>query len=304
MAGTAPVSLAPQSTPTSEVAVDAGPPVDDPVNEPLSAQDAGITDSGDGGTPLAPAPAVPSSGCSLSPEERSTTFSASGHVFGLSFPREYDDNDVLPLLFGFHATGASGLGFITARTGAGASPFVDHYVIATPPADSGLGSWEYESSALFDEMYEVLETGTCFDTSRVFAIGHASGGRYLEQLACSHGGKLRAMALQGAMDLMRCSEPPLLPTIFIHSDYDSVATQYDEGDNSGAVESIATLNQCEGDAALNLAGTCESTSFECVDYPGCGAPFRACRHDLLIQGRDDWPCFANDEIFRFFSEHM
>ncbi len=104
------------------------------------------------------------------------------------------------------------------------------------------------------------------------------------------------------MSVSKCEHSALLPTLFIHSDFDSVALQYDEADNSGSVQQMLERNECD-EFGATTAGSCSSTTFECTDFDGCSVPFRSCRHDLRIQGTDDWPCFASDEIARFFDTH-
>jgi poly(3-hydroxybutyrate) depolymerase len=178
------------------------------------------------------------------------------------------------------------------------------------PLEAGLRTWEDHSEQDFDEIYAAAEATLCFDMRRVYAIGHASGGRFLQQVICDTATLsprtelFRAVALQGAMASRRCPQDAIVPTLFIHSEFDSSAQLIDEADNSGALTDLATTNECEMTTSAPELGTCESTAttFECVDYDGCSAPFRSCSHDLRINGRDDWPCFASDEIHRFFTD--
>ena len=250
-------------------------------------------------------PAVPSTGCEIPAEEREPYVSVSTGTVEMWFPSGYDDGAPLPLIIGFHATNYRMAPILTDRDG----PFVDAYVIAMPNSPSpGIETWEGLSRDVLGEIYDALEATFCFDTSHVYAIGHASGGRYLQSTFCDTSGlfqpteTFRAVALQGATNLSRCEQSALFPTVFIHADFDSVAQQYDEADNSGAVQSLIERNECEAEGTMH-SGSCSSTSFECVDYDGCSAAFRSCRHDLQVGGSDLWPCFASEEIGRFFDEH-
>jgi poly(3-hydroxybutyrate) depolymerase len=142
----------------------------------------------------------------------------------------------------------------------------------------------------------------------VYAVGHASGARYLQTALCDGNADFkpselfRAVAFQGAMYDRRCTPSNLFPTLFIHSVHDTVASQLgDELDNSGALQVLLEANGCEAQGTART-GSCSATNFECVDHDGCSAPFRACIHDKKIYGGDDWPCFATEEIYEFLEE--
>jgi hypothetical protein len=251
----------------------------------------------DAETPVDTDPAVPSEGCDA-PAPVPTSLSVSTGAIWL-----YSEADApAPLIIGFHATNNGYISLFTDPDG----PFIDEYVIALPQSpNAGLGTWEVESTDVLEEIYDTLQTQACFDTRRVYAVGHASGGRYLQYALCDARESFkpselfRAVAFQGAMDDRSCTASSVFPTLFIHSEFDSVASLLGDADNSRAEQYMREANECE---AMGIArtGSCSSTNFECLDHDGCSAPFRACVHDLEIHGLDDWPCFATDEIRDFF----
>jgi len=272
--------------------------------EPVDASDAGLDadEEADADPPVETEPAVPSAGCDA--PSTAQYISVSTGAVRIAVPLYSQADAPAPLILGFHATNGGAVPYLIDADG----PFIREYMIAMPSAvDLASGTWEYEGSDVLEEIYDALEATYCFDTRRVYAVGHASGGRYLQSALCDIESSFkpselfRAVALQGAMNDRACESSRVFPTLFVHSVFDSVATQYDEADNSGAVQMMFDANECEA-PGMTRTGECSSTNFECVDNDGCSAPFRDCIHDLEIHGRDDWPCFATDEIHRFFEE--
>jgi polyhydroxybutyrate depolymerase len=138
----------------------------------------------------------------------------------------------------------------------------------------------------------------CVDTSRVFAVGHSSGGYFSIILACRYGSLLRGIgSVAGALQESMCSDESVAG-MFIHGANDTVVA------NSGgraARDQLLARNGCgQSTVAASVA--------PCVAYDSCpaGFPVQWCEHQeptYLDQGRPTnhgWPSFASRAIREFF----
>ena len=229
----------------------------------------------------------------------------------LTFPPSYDGRTPLPLVFAFHGAGRTNLDMRDIDSRTNGSALEDSYVVAY--MKSAGNGWDIGADApRFDAAFDQILAQLCIQTRSVFAFGHSSGAQFIVQLLGD--GRTRETRFAGVVPVAssrfnNASWTPL-PTLVIHGIDDNQRN----GDRDGAIDIIqyTQSNQCSTNAlALNVA-SCPSIANGaavnpgCVEYSGCAAPTLFCNHDdpnYIDNGtptNHGWPCFANEQIFRFF----
>jgi hypothetical protein len=129
----------------------------------------------------------------------------------------------------------------------------------------------------------------CFDTRKVFAVGHSNGAGMAHALGCKRGNILRAIG-------------PVAGTL---TDYEDLIGQvaviqiHGSNDTIMPVESVKpTLGYWVAVNGCNKGKTAEGVDTSCEAFRGCdpGYPVQYCEHG----GGHDWPDFASDAIWDFF----
>ncbi len=224
--------------------------------------------------------------------ERTIMSNGVERVYYLKLPEPYDAATPYPLIFGFH--GASG--DYTSFTG-GYYDFQrvvgEEAILVYPNGlanDAGLTQWDQENDLIFfDDLYRELEANLCFDTSRVFAVGHSAGAGFAHALGCKRGDILRAIA-------------PVSGALLDHDNcVGQVAVLQIQGANDDLVQLSFIKPTRDYWIAINSCSkeqTGEGIDPVCTAYGGCDAPFPVeyCEH----AGGHEWPDFASDAIWNFF----
>ena len=213
-------------------------------------------------------------------------------VYYLKLPEEYNSRTPYPLIFAFH--GASG--DYTSFT-EGYYDFLsvvgEESISVYPnglPNEAGLTQWDHEKDLIFfDDLYQELEINLCFDTRKVFAVGHSAGAGFTHTLGCKRGDVLRAIApVAGSLlDYDNCIGQ--VAVMQIHGSNDRVVPL---GLIRPARDYWITVNSCKKEE------TYEGVDPTCDAYGGCDAdfPVQYCEHD----GEHEWPDFASDAMWTLF----
>ncbi|MBW2221261.1 MAG: hypothetical protein JRF22_01865 [Deltaproteobacteria bacterium] len=213
-------------------------------------------------------------------------------VYYLKLPEDYSSRTTYPLIFAFH--GASG--DYTSFT-EGYYDFLsvvgEESISVYPnglPNEAGLTQWDHENDLIFfDDLYQELETKICFDTRKVFAVGHSAGAGFTHTLGCERGDVLRAIApVAGSLlDYENCIGQ--VAVMQIHGSNDRVVPL---GLIRPARDYWITVNSCMKEE------TYEGVDPTCDAYGGCDVdyPVQYCEHD----GEHEWPDFASDAMWTFF----
>lgn len=283
-AGAAPVAPA---TPAEGMPAD---PVDPPATEP---------------TPPEPAaPAVQTSlpttvtGCGKSTPagEFSLPLNGANAAFTITLPPNYDPNTPAPLVFAFHGRNQTHILLRTQDAAEIQTALGGTAIMAYLKSQAGPG-WNFPEEvepnvAFFEAVYERALADYCVDSSRIFAVGHSSGGYFSNILACRYGDVLRGIgSVAGNTQEFDCIGR--VAAIVVHGVRDSVVS-FAGGQESRDIY-LAT-NECSGQSApFSVA--------PCIVYQGCseGLPVAWCEHaeppyDNTNHG---WPSFASRALGQF-----
>jgi polyhydroxybutyrate depolymerase len=124
-----------------------------------------------------------------------------GFIFHV--PPSYDGKHPFPLVMAFHGKGdmaanLDGYNFLFQMAGGADNVLV--YPQALPdPNLQNQPSFERDPAddlLFIDALLASLRGNVCFDTARVFAIGHSLGSTFVQTLACQRGDVIRAIAPQ------------------------------------------------------------------------------------------------------------
>ncbi len=195
-------------------------------------------------------------------------------TFLVDVPANYDKDTPTPVLFAFHGMGITASFF---RDWAKLVPVFKDYIVVHPDAVGDPTEWDSVGTkdfAFFDAMLASLESTYCFDTKRMFATGHSSGGYFTNSLGCQRGRVIRGIAPQsgaGPIGSKSCAGP--LAVIIIHGSKDT-SVPPTEGSKS---------RDYWGKAAGCSMGSSSTSSLSsvCVAYDGCkdGYPLTYCPYD-------------------------
>lgn len=224
----------------------------------------------------------------------------SERTYYLRLPENYKSKHPYPLIIAFHGTGGTyesylGNTYYNLQGAAG-----DEAILVYPnalPSGSGVNQWNYDVDIdFFDDLIEELESSVCYDTRRVFAVGHSSGAGMTHELGCLRGNILRGIApVAGSLLSNDCAKE--VAVMQIHGKTDTMVPI------SGAEPSRnfwVEYNSC------NCDETIDTDYAECVQYPDCDPdyPVYWCPHenenpDHPAPGHA-WPPFAGETIWNFF----
>ncbi len=224
--------------------------------------------------------------------ERTIMTNGIARVYYLKLPEPYDATTPYPLVFGFH--GASGdytnftEGYYDFQRVIG-----EEAILVYPNGlanDAGLTQWDQENDLIFfDDLYRELEANLCFDTGRVFAVGHSAGAGFAHVLGCRRGDILRAIA-------------PVSGALLDHDNcIGQVAVIQIQGTNDNLVPLGLIKPTRDYWIAINSCAkqeTGEGIDPVCTAYKGCDVqfPVQYCEHE----GGHEWPDCASAAIWNFF----
>jgi poly(3-hydroxybutyrate) depolymerase len=235
-------------------------------------------------------------------QNRTIQVAGAERTYVLSIPENYDSTQATPLVFAWHGLGGDGelarLYFGVEREADGAAIFV--YADGLPN-EEGKAAWDLAPDgsdvALFDALLASLTAEYCVDASRVFATGHSYGGFMTNRLACSRGDVLRAVAPVaggppfGGGSSTECAGE--VAAFLVHGTYDPTV---DIEQGQAALTRYTSANGC-------LTSSVDVTPAPCVSYDGCTGDLAVtwCEHDTPEEDAHNWPDFAAEGIWAFFS---
>lgn len=280
--------------------------------------DGGTGTGGEGGTGGTGEPEhvpVPSSGCDLAMAEPPlNTFIDGATQIKVSTPEGYDGSTPGPLIIGLNGNAGSKDVVETATSGDGTpDDIVRDFLIAKIIRASGPdSSWEFSSMGVYDSNYEFIESTLCFDTSRIFGVGNAAGGRFFTRHTDEESSDgivrprdFRAIALAEKLLVNSTQGWPEVPLLFVHSTQNlGVVGTTSDPDGSGALGWLQGRMECQEGTSPAGGNTCDGGTSTCTDYTECNAPLRFCSHDLTTGVENLWECLHTVEVYRFFLNYL
>lgn len=242
-------------------------------------------------------------GAATGAQEATLTVASKSRSYVLSVPTSYDADVPLPLVFAWHGLGGSGslarrYFNIEQRSSSGAI-FV--YPDGLPTGTNDQAGWDLAATgidvAFFDALLAEVTSSYCVDRARLFSTGHSFGAMMSNALGCYRGDVLRAIAPVAGSPPRAGARPGGAACT------GEVAAWIAHGDNDDVVDfdtgGVATRDFWIG---RNTCAAMESESVTpapCVAYAGCKSdlPVHWCVH----QQEHDWPSFAAEGIWAFFS---
>ena len=244
---------------------------------------------------------MPSAGCGLDPDEtkaRAIDVDGQERTFVLHLPDNYDPDRPYPLIFAWH--GAASTGQLSSLYFGLRQSARDDAIVVYPDGLSipgiGLG-WDLDPDSydmdFFDALLAHLGDSYCVDTGRLFSTGHSFGGFMSNALACFRGDVLQAIApVASGGPGQDC---PTAVAAWITHGLSDPTVPFSQGE--GTRDFWVAQNGCS-------EGTEPYAPDPCVRYTGCDAGVDVvwCPHDetMMLDGHD-WPTFAGDGIWAFFS---
>jgi poly(3-hydroxybutyrate) depolymerase len=245
-----------------------------------------------------PAAPTASAGCGKAPAPGEFTIPLNGAnaAFTITVPPDYDAATPTPLVFGFHGRNQTHIQFRTQDAANIQTEIGSHAVMAYLKSQAGPG-WNFAEEvepnvAFFNAVYDRMLADYCVDMSRIFAVGHSSGGYFANILACRYGDRLRGIgAVAGNTQEFDCVGR--VAAMVVHGVRDAVVSF------AGGQQSRDTYR------ATNGCGS-ESVPFAvspCIEYQGCdeGLPVAWCEHNepTYQDTNHGWPSFASRAIGQF-----
>ena len=283
------------------------PPADDGASAPVAATpDAGgevVTEvPPTGGFPL---PIAPSAGCgngNMNQGAASLTIRGAQADYNVRLPPGYSPNTPTPLVFGFHGRNRTHVEFETVDASNITTELGSRAIMVYLKSQGGPG-WNFDAEVppsieFFDALYPQMFANYCVDLSRVYAVGHSSGGYFSIILACRYGSLLRGIGtVAGALQETACTDERVA-AMFIHGANDRVVA------NSGgraARDQMLARDACSQNTVAGAVAPC-------VAYQGCaeGFPVQWCEHTepTYLENNQPtnhgWPSFASRAINQFF----
>ena len=223
-------------------------------------------------------------------------------TYYLKLPEGYDARTPYPLVMGFHGTGGHYASYLENDYYNLHGAVGEEAILVYPNAllnDNGVAQWNYETDLVFfDDLYREVEAGLCFDTRKVFAVGHSSGGGISHTLGCKKGDVLRAVAPVAGTLLDNRNCVGQVAVIQIHGSRDTMVSPSEARKSR---DYWIGINSCTTNAH-------EGADPDCLAYEGCdtGFPVQYCEHDHEDPAHDypghAWPDFAGDAIWSFFRD--
>ncbi len=233
------------------------------------------------------------SGSGFTTGERTVTSNGTERVYYLELPKDYNSNTTYSLVFGFHGLGGDYTSFTEGSSYNLQSAMGEEAILVYPnalPDDNDVTKWDDSDLDFFDDLLAELKANLCFDTRKVFALGHSAGGGFTHELGCQRGDKLRAIApVAGGLssDYSECIGQ--VAVIQIHGGNDTVTPP---GMIKPTRDYWMAINGCKKEE------TSEGVDSSCDAYGDCDTdfPVQYCEHS----GGHEWPDFASDAIWYFF----
>lgn len=264
----------------------------------------GVAGGGMGGstmTPIDTSNANPSSGCG----QASATATPDVPNNLIELPDGYDGTTPMPLVFGFHGAGRTNEDqrLVDSRTDGGI--LEQNYIVAY--MKSAGNGWDLNTDRpRFETARQEILSELCVDTNSVFAFGHSSGAQFITQMLGTGDPEFTGVSVVASSRYGNPAWEPV-PTLVIHGLNDNQRG----GDNDGAQDlgQYTESNGCSNQTQPVNVTACNSidtgnpaVDSGCVEFVGCGATTIFCNHDdpNYSGTNHGWPCFANDEIFKFF----
>jgi poly(3-hydroxybutyrate) depolymerase len=245
--------------------------------------------------PVAP---TGSSGCGTAPAPGEFTIPLNGAnaAFTITVPPNYDPTIPTPLVFGFHGRNQTHIQLRTQDAANIQTEIGGRAVMAYLKSQGGPG-WNFAQEvepnvAFFNAVYDRMLADYCVDTSRVFAVGHSSGGYFANILACRYGDRLRGIgSVAGNTQEFDCVGR--VAAMVVHGVRDSVVS-FAGGQESRDIYRAA--NGCGGESAPFAVAPC-------ITYQGCddGLPVAWCEHNepTYQNTNHGWPSFASRALGEF-----
>jgi len=239
-----------------------------------------------------------SSGCGsdsgFTTGERTITSNGKERVYYLDLPKDYNSNAAYPLIFAFHGL----TGDYTSFTDEGStyklkSVMGEEAILVYPnalPDAADVTKWVSADIDFFDDLYAELAENICFDTRKVFALGHSAGAGFTHELGCQKGDILRAIApVAGSLT---SEDSACIGQVAVMQTQGAKDTTTPRGMACPTRDYWAAINSCEkADPSEGVDSTCDA-------YVGCDTnfPVQYCEHT----GGHEWPSFATESIWEFF----
>ena len=231
-------------------------------------------------------------------------------TYYLDLPDDYFQSaEAKPLIIGYHGTSLSHEawldGYYPLRDAVG-----DGAILIYPDAlfseSAGYTQWEdTKDSAMFEDLLASLPASLRFDPNRIFITGHSSGAGFANVIGCHYGNRIRAIA-------------PVVGTL---TEFNCVPGAFAVLDIVGSKDPLFNISMIAHEFWVRYNGykvgiTTPGTVVPCVEHAAgpeaAGAfdyPVLWCRHgegegptvDNPVSTAHDWPSFAGDAIWTFFS---
>ena len=180
------------------------------------------------------------------------------------------------------------------KVAAGADNVLVYIEALADPSLAGARSFErnpQDDLAYTDAVVEWLKKNVCFDTARMFALGHSNGATFVQDLACHRGHVFRGIAVHSgsAGDTMGCDGA--MPAWI----------SFGDGDNAGLI------NVSKARAAFWMKTNGCSSATQPVDPPNpclissacqSGAPVEVCEDAM---GDHKWSAWMSAATAKFFA---
>jgi poly(3-hydroxybutyrate) depolymerase len=207
----------------------------------------------------------------------------------------------MPLVIAFHAAGNPNTQLVDLTNN---TDLQKNYVMAFPKSQGNEWSIGTDGPRV-DAWYDDLLSKYCIDKAHVFATGHSSGAQMIVQLMCK-GNEKRFHAIAPVASSNYCASWPAIPSIVIHGKNDQERGKIGDATGTKDLAAFTTSNACSMDTMPLTVPSCMSSgmavSAGCRSYSGCSQPTEWCQHDdpFYSSTNHGWPCFASNEIAKFF----
>jgi polyhydroxybutyrate depolymerase len=265
----------------------------------------GLNDAGSVGSGPGSQPPLASTGCGkANPPQGAASLTIRGAQadYVVTLPSGYSPDTPTPLVFAFHGRNRTHVQLQTVDAGGIQTELGSRAIMVYMKSQGGTG-WNFAeevppSVEFFDALQPQVFDNYCVDTSKVYAVGHSSGGYFSIILACRYGDLFRGIgSVAGALQETACTGDRVAG-MFIHGANDTVVA------NTGgrAARDLAiTTNACQNTTVPGAVAPC-------LAYQGCadGYPVEWCEHgeptylENNVPTNHGWPSFASRAINQFF----
>jgi poly(3-hydroxybutyrate) depolymerase len=228
--------------------------------------------------------------------EFSIPLNGANAAFTVTLPPSYDASTPTPLVFGFHGRNQTHIQFRTQDAANIQTEIGGQAVVAYLKSQGGPG-WNFAEEVepnvdFFNAVYTRMLADYCVDTSRIFAVGHSSGGYFANILACRYGDVLRGIGAV-ASETQESDCIGRVAAMVVHGVRDS-SVRFAGGQESR--DTYLATNGCNNQSTPDAVAPC-------IDYQGCdeGLPVAWCEHNEATYQNTNhgWPSFASRAIGQF-----